>query len=150
MSGPHYPPIVPNFAVSDPAASIAWFEKLGFTSLGAATTPDGAIMHAELERGPVRVMLGPAQGEVGSPDCQVGALGLELYLPLESGIDAFYQSVKAAGVVIVEEIQDQFWGDRTFKVEHPDGYRFMFAQHVKEVSMEEVQDHLAQFATTTT
>lgn len=145
MSGPQYPPIVPMFAVSDPAASITWFEKLGFSSLGAATTPDGAIMHAELERGPVRVMLGPPE-DASRP---LGAPGLELYLPLDGGIDDYYRSVKAAGISIAEEIHDQFWGDRTFKVEHPDGYRLMFAQHVKEVSMEQVQDHLAQYAQAT-
>ena len=135
-----YPPITPMFAVRDPQASIAWFEKLGFESLGAATTPDGSVMHAELARGPARVMLGPAQGEVGAP-------GLELYIKLEDGIDDYYRSVTAAGVAIAEELRDQFWGDRSFTVRHPDGYRIMFAQTVRNVTMEDVQEHLAQVGT---
>lgn len=136
----HYPPLVPSFAVSDPRASIAWFEKLGFTSRGEATMPDGSIMHAELAKGDAVVMLGPCMdGGLGSP-------GGYIYVPLESGIDEYYASVKGAGVSIVEDIQDQFWGDRTFMVAHPDGYKFMFAQKVREVSMEESQAALAQFA----
>ncbi len=141
-SFPEYPPVAPlaltpMFAVRDPKASIAWFEKLGFTSLGAATTPDGTIMHAELVRGPSRIMIGPAQGEVGAP-------GLELYMRLDDGIGGFYSSVRAAGVTIVEHLRDQFWGDRTFTVMHPDGYRIMFAQTIRDVSMEEIQEYLAQ------
>jgi uncharacterized glyoxalase superfamily protein PhnB len=135
-----YPPIVPNFAVSDPKASIAWFEKLGFHNEGAATTPDGGIMHAELTKGPVRVMLGPPM------DGRIGAPGLGLYMKVDSGIDDYYASVKSAGVRISEDIADQFWGDRTFTVEHPDGYQIMFAQQVKTVTMEQVQEHLAQAA----
>ena len=134
-----YPPITPMFAVRDPKASIAWFEKLGFVSEGAATTPDGSIMHAELSRGPARIMLGPAQGEVGAP-------GLELYIKLEDGIDDYYRSVTSGGVDIADDLHDQFWGDRTFTVRHPDGYRIMFAQTVRDVTMAEVQQHLAQFA----
>lgn len=142
MAESGYPPIVPEFAVSDPRASIAWFEKLGFGVKGMATMPDGTIMYAELTRGDALVMLGPAMGR------PVGAPGLQLYMKLGDGIDACYQAAKAAGIEIAEEITDQFWGDRTFTVRHPDGYRIMFAQTVRQVSMEEVQEYLKQFAST--
>jgi PhnB protein len=136
-----YTTLVPMFTVSDPKATIAWFERLGFQSQGAATTPDGTIMHAELSNGPVRVMLGPAWD--GQP---AAAGGLSLYIALDGGIDAYYEQVRQAGITIAEPIQDQFWGDRTFTVAHPDGYRIMFAQQVRRVSMEEVQQYLAQAA----
>ena len=142
MSEPQYPPIMPSFAVSDCQASIEWFEKLGFVSLGAATMPDGTIMHAELSRGPARIMLGPSMGGLGAP-------GLELYMNLgNESVDALYESVRTAGVTISEEIQDQFWGDRTFKVQHPDGYAIMFAQTVRVVAMEEIDEYLKQHAET--
>ena len=140
MTAPQYPPITPNFAVRDSQASIEWFEKLGFESLGTANAPDGTIMHAELVRGPARVMLGPAMGEVGAP-------GLELYIKLEDGIDAYYDAVKATDVTIAEELHDEFWGDRTFRVRHPDGYVIMFAQTVRDVSMEEIENHYVEPAT---
>lgn len=139
---PVYPPITPNFAVRDPRASIAWFEMLGFTSLGEATTPDGAIVHAELARGAARIMLGPAMGAAGAP-------GLELYFRLDSGIDDLYADVQANALTVAEELKEQFWGDRTFIVVHPDGYRLMFAQAARDVSMEEIQSALEQMAPAT-
>jgi uncharacterized glyoxalase superfamily protein PhnB len=140
MSEREYPPVVPEFAVSDPQASIAWFEKLGFSLKGTATMPDGTIVHAEMVKDAALVMLGPATGRA------LGAPGLRLYMKLNDGIDAYYQAVRASGIQIAEEIADQFWGDRTFVVQHPDGYQIMFAQAVRHVTMEEVQTHLERFA----
>jgi PhnB protein len=136
----HFPPIVPSIAVSDPRATIGWFEKLGFSSRGEATTPDGTIVHAEVVKGEAVIMLGPNM--MGG----LGSAGMSLYMTQENGIDDFYASVKAQGITMAEEIQDQFWGDRTFMVEHPDGYKIMFAQPVREVSMEEMQEAINSYA----
>lgn len=134
-----YPPIVPMFHVSDPRASIAWFEKLGFANEGEMAMPDGSIMHAEMSRGAARLMLGPAMMGTGAP-------GLALYFPVESGIDDYFAQVQAAGVTVVEGLTDQFWGDRTFMIAHPDGFELMFAQPVRQVSAEEMQQAMARMA----
>ncbi|MFN8559874.1 MAG: VOC family protein [Dehalococcoidia bacterium] len=137
MSMPQIPALMPMFSVSDVAATIAWFERLGFTSEGEMRMPDGSIMHAEVTRGPLRFMFGPAQGEVGAP-------GLGLYVTLNESVDEYHTQAVRAGVPIAEPLQDQFWGDRTFTVKHPDGYQITFCQHVRDVSMEEMQAALAQ------
>lgn len=134
----NYPPIVPMFTVSDVRASIEWFTKLGFASRGEMAMPDGTIMHAELTKGDAVVMLGPPMG----PGMAVGSAGLSLYLPVEADIDGYHNQVKAAGVKISGELTDQFWGDRTFNVAHPDGYEIMFAQPVRAVSMEEMEEFM--------
>jgi PhnB protein len=133
------PPLMPYFQVRDPRATLAWFQKLGFTSAGELTGPDGAIQHAEVVRGPLRFMFGPAMGDVGS-------VGLSLYVTLDESVDAYHDAVTAAGIAVAEPLTDQFWGDRTFTVDHPDGYRIQFAQHVRDVSMEEMAAHAAQTA----
>lgn len=140
MSTPTMPPLMPAFSVSDVKASIDWFGRLGFICEGEMAMPDGSIMHAEVVRGPLRFMLGPAQ------DGNVGSAGLSLYATLDDGIDAYYGHVRAAGVTISQEIQDQFWGDRTFSVTHPDGYHISFAQKVRDVSIEEMQAHMKEMA----
>ena len=133
------PALMPMIAVRDPQATIAWLEKLGFRQEMTMPAPDGSIAHAEVTRSPeLRFMLGPARGEVGSA-------GLELYVTLEEDIDALYRSATAAGVTADSAPQDQFWGDRTFTAIHPDGYRIMFARHVRDVSMEEMEQAMAQF-----
>ena len=131
------PALMPMFAVRDPQATIEWFEKLGFELGGVLKMPDGSIAHAEVHRGPdLRFMLGPAQGEVGSA-------GLSLYVDVRGSIDAYHDTVRKNGVAVSEELQDQFWGDRTFAVAHPDGYTITFYQHIKDVSMEEMEKAMA-------
>jgi PhnB protein len=142
MAEQQFPAIVPSLIVSDVSATLDWFGKLGFETLDSMATPDGAVVHAEVGRGPdVRLMLGPG-GWGGTP----GSTGMSLYINARESIDDYHDAVKAAGVEIKEPLTDQFWGDRTFSVEHPDGYRLMFAQHIRDVSAEEMQAALEQMS----
>ena len=128
----------PMISVSDINASLAWFEKLGFTTDYTVPLPDGSIGHAGMSRGPqVQIMLAPSPATVGST-------GLELYIYAGEGVDACYAAATGAGIVAEGEPQDQFWGDRIFTVKHPDGYTIMFAQTVREVSPEEMAAAMAQ------
>ncbi len=132
-------PLIPMFSVRDPKATIEWFRQLGFEPAGVMQMPDGSIGHAEVRRDPLVFMFGPAMGEVGSA-------GLELYVNLNESVDAYHDTVVRNGAHVSEALQDQFWGDRTFKVEHPDGYKIMFAQHVRDVSEEEMKQAMEQWA----
>ena len=132
-------PLCPMLGVRDPRATIAWFEKLEFTNLGAMELPDGTVGHAMVARGPVQFMLGPAMGEVGAP-------GASFYITLKESVDGFYARVTAAGVATAGAPADQFWGDRTFAIVHPDGYRLEFCEHVRDVSEEEMRVAMMQYA----
>ena len=70
--------------------------------------------------------------------------GVDFYITgeAEDDIDQYYQMLKDKGVNIVKEIEDQFWGDRTFSIQDPDGYQFTFAKPVREVSPEEMAEAL--------
>lgn len=132
------PSLIPMWSVSDANATVEWFEKLGFTLGEAMRMPDGSIGHAEVARGwDVRIMFGPSPNPTGSP-------GQTLYIALDEDIDRYYESVTRAGITADEAPQDQFWGHRTFTVTHPDGYPIMFAQHVKDVSVQEAEAAMAQ------
>jgi len=136
------PDLVPALTVRDPRASLAWFEKLGFHTLGTMEMPNGEIGHAHVVRKGVHVMLGPA-----CPTTEPGATGLELYVNLrDEDVDSLCDRARQGGVTIGEEPNDKFWGDRTFQVVHPDGYRITFAKHVRNVSEQEMQDALNQWA----
>jgi PhnB protein len=136
-----FPAVVPSFVVSDMKASLEWFHKLGFTTQDEMAGPDGSLVHAEVRRGEVVIMLGPS-GFGGTP----GSTGMSLYVVLGESVDDYHGKVNAAGVKITEPLTDQFWGDRTFQVEHPDGYRIMFSQHVRDVSPEEMAKAMEQMA----
>ncbi len=136
-----YPSVVPTIVVRDVAATLEWFNKLGFATVFTMSGPDGAIAHAEVARdADTRLMLGP-----DSWGHTPGSTGMSLYIKVDD-VDAYYDRVTAAGITVTQPPADQFWGDRIFTVEHPDGYRFTFWQHVRDVSPEEMQLAVAQMA----
>ncbi len=136
-----YPSVVPTIVVRDVPAPLEWFNKLGFATVFTMPGPDGAIAHAEVARdADTRLMLGP-----DSWGHTPGSTGMSLYIKVD-GVDAYYDRVTAAGISVTQPLADQFWGDRTFTVEHPDGYRITFWEHVRDVSPEEMQRAMAQMA----
>ncbi len=57
-----------------------------------------------------------------------GSGGVTLYFHLDSPIDDYVERFRAAdGVEIVEELTDQWWGDRTFTIREPWGYVLLFS-----------------------
>src|SRR5205814_1304895 len=76
----------------------------------------------------------------------MGAPGLTLYVNITDSVDELCERARASGVSVTQEPRDEFWGDRMFVVEHPDGYRFSFANHVRDVSEEEMKQAMEQWA----
>lgn len=137
-----YPSLVPSIVVRDVPATLEWFNKLGFATVYTLPGPDGSIAHAEVARdADTRLMLGPASWG-GTP----GSTGMSLYIKADGSVDAYYDRITAAGITAMEPPSTQFWGDRIFTVEHPDGYRITFWEHVRDVSPEEMQRAVAQMA----
>jgi PhnB protein len=62
----------------------------------------------------------------------------------DDDIDQYYTMVKDKGVNMVEDITDQFWGDRSFSLKDPDGYQLTFAKTMREVSTEEMMESMKQ------
>ena len=122
----------PILQVADMEASIAFYrDVLGFSVNLTVPDDSGELVHAELSRNGAALMLGPASGLSEAARSLLGA-GVTLYITdNDDDIDAFYQRVRAAGARIVDPIQDQEWGDRTFTVQDPDGYHLMFAKNVR-------------------
>jgi PhnB protein len=103
-----------------------YLDKLGF-NLGFAVTGDGGkMLHASVINGCVTLMLAYGDSMV---ERRLGG-GAELYVYVDD-VDGYYERVVAAGTVPSRDIEDQFWGDRTFTVTDPDGYVTTFAQTVR-------------------
>jgi uncharacterized glyoxalase superfamily protein PhnB len=54
-------------------------------------------------------------------------------------VDAHCETARAAGATILREPADQFYGDRTYGVEDPEGHHWSFSQHVRDVSPEDMR-----------
>ena len=141
--------VSPLLAVDDIGRSMDYYERVLKFKKGltlpegtdiAHSADGGGLMHGEVHLAhDIQVMFSPAQGGEGplAEKLATGGprgVGVILYLNLgDTDIDQYYQDVRQAGATFIEPIQDQFWGDRTFTIEDPDGYILTFAKHVRDV-----------------
>jgi len=104
--------------------------------------PDGRIMHAEIQLGDSKIMLAdksPSMDAYGPDHFNGSPITLMVYLP---DVDATTQQAAAAGATIVRPIADQFYGDRTAGLKDPFGHVWYLATHIRDVSKEEMEQHM--------
>ena len=56
-------------------------------------------------------------------------------------VDQHFARTKKAGAKILKKPQDQFYGDRSYAAEDPEGHQWYFATHVKDATPEEMKAH---------
>ena len=93
--------------------------------------PDGRIMHAEVQIGTSRVMMGEPMGEFT-------AMPAMLHLYVEDS-DALYKRAIDAGATPVMEVADQFYGDRSGGVKDLAGNTWWISTHKEDVPPEEME-----------
>ena len=62
-----------------------------------------------------------------------------VYVP---DVDATTKQATAAGATVERPIADQFYGDRTAGLKDPFGHVWYLATHVRDVSKEEMEQHM--------
>ena len=125
----------------DPMAALVWLEKaFGFERVMLITDNDGNLAHSEMRFGDGLIMIGTEWTDyVASPASTGGRNTQSLHVHLDDGIDAHCERAKAAGAVIVRELENQFYGDRTYSARDPEGHVWSFGQSVQTVSREEAE-----------
>ena len=131
--------VTPHLIVNRASEAIDFYKKaFGATEVSRHTGPDGKIMHAEVQIGDSRVMLGDEMPEMGakSPRALGGTpVGLFLYI---NDVDRLWKQATGAGAKEVQPLLNQFWGDRAGCVEDPYGHRWWLSQHIEDLSDEDL------------
>ena len=97
-------------------------ETLGFTELFRQPGPDGALVDARVAYAGGQVML-----NLNPEMAPRAGGGVYLWFRLfEDDIDELYERYVGAGVDVVEEIGDRFWGDRSFTITDHAGFHLAF------------------------
>lgn len=135
------PAFTPALYYKDPMAALAWLEKaFGFERVMLITDSDGNLAHSEMRFGNCLVMVGAEWTDyVASPSSTGGRNTQTVHVQIPSGIDAHCERAKAAGGVVVRELQNQFYGDRTYAVRDPEGHVWNFGQNLEYVSREDAE-----------
>lgn len=132
------PWISPYLYYRDVPAALEWLARaFGFQERMRLPGPDGTTMHAEMEHADGVIMLGCPGPDYSNPT-QLGHVTQSLYVYVDD-VDKHCQQAKQSGAKILEEPADQFYGDRRYGAEDPEGHQWFFAQHVRDVAPEDMK-----------
>lgn len=123
--------ITPYLLYEDVAGALKFLTKaFGFRKDGPAMSgPDGKIFHAAMRLGEDVVMMGWPGPKYKNPK-RLGHSTQSLYVNVDD-VDAHFKRAKKAGAKILEEPHDEFYGDRRYGAEDPEGHQWYFAQRIK-------------------
>ena len=143
----HAPRIVSQLAYDNVGAALEWLAVVfGFCELEEQrfVGEDGEVGHAEMEVGPgVHFMLGASGGHGSTSPKALGGRSQHLCVYVDD-VEAHLARARDAGATIVAELEDQFWGDRTYEAEDLEGHRWMFCQRVRDVKPGDWQKALGE------
>jgi PhnB protein len=140
--------VTPQLAFDNAAQAIDWYKNaLGADERSRALSPEGKVMHAELQIGNSRLMLNDAMGGGKSATALGGSpISLWVYVP---DCDALFNRAVAAGGKVANgpmgQLGDQFWGDRTGTFTDPYGYQWTIATHKEDLTAEEMDRRAQEF-----
>jgi PhnB protein len=138
--------VTASLTVKDGAAAIDFYQRaFGAREIMRVNSPDGKIMHAEIQVGDSRVMLADEHPGMGcAAPVSVGQATGSLYLYVPD-VDAAFKRAVAAGAKVVMPVTDMFWGDRFGAVDDPSGHRWGLATHVEDPTPEQMAHRQREF-----
>jgi PhnB protein len=141
-----YHTVTPALTVKNGAEAIDFYTRaLGAKEIMRFPGPDGRLMHAEIEIGNSKIMLGEEMPEQGCrAPASAGVTTSSLYVYVEDVDKAFRRAVEA-GARALTPPTDMFWGDRMGQIVDPSGHRWGLATHKEDPSPEEMARRQKEF-----
>jgi len=134
--------LTPSITVRDAKRAMQWYQDvLGAKVVGKPMfTPDGSVMHAELQFGDSVLMMNDEMPNYGvlSPLGHDNKTAVTLHLYVDD-VDAVFAKAVEAGATPTMPVADQFWGDRFGSVKDPFGHSWGLATHIREMTEEEMK-----------
>ncbi len=130
--------VVPYLRVKGAARAIEFYtEALGAKERMRMPTPDGRVMHAELEIAGGIIYLADEFPEISGPTGRPnGAASVHLNV---ADCDAVYKQAMAAGATALMPPADMFWGDRFGKFRDPFDHEWSLSTTTEQLSPEDIK-----------
>jgi PhnB protein len=127
------------------AEAIAFYSRVfGAREAARLTGPDGRVAHAELELGPVTLMLAdehPEGGFLAPPS--LGGTATRFHLHVDD-VDLLARRAVEAGATLLREPADQEHGERQCLLRDPFGHEWLLGHEIEALSAEEVRRRLEE------
>jgi PhnB protein len=125
--------------VPDADVAATWYARaFGAEEESRIPLPGGKVLSVVLRFGSSRVHVAGEFPDFGvvSP-LTIGGTATVLQINIADA-DALWSRALEAGAEVHHEIADQFWGERHGQLTDPFGHRWNIAQHLRDVSAEEI------------
>jgi PhnB protein len=133
---PGFPRITPYLLYEDVAGALDFLSNaFGFTERIRFPGPEGNITHGEMEMGDGVIMMGDPGPEYRNPK-RLGGATQQIHVYVDD-VDKHFEQAQQAGAAIVSGLEDQTYGDRRYIADDPEGHRWTFSQHVRDVAPED-------------
>ena len=141
------PTFKPTAFYRDPLAALRWLETaFGFETTTLVTEPSGRVGYSEMSFLGGSVSINPeftsyiiGGVRMTSPLELDGRCTQFIRVHLPTGIDEHCERARAAGARITQEPEDQFYGERTYRVLDLEGHVWNFAQPVAQPTLEQME-----------
>jgi PhnB protein len=139
-----YTSVTPYLIITGAAAAMDFYTKVfGAAEIMRMDGPDGGVAHAEMQIGNAKIMLADEHPAMGFRSPQsLGGSGTGIMLYIED-VDRVVARAVENGARIHQEVQDQFYGDRSGTVIDPFGHLWTIATHVEDVAPDEIERRMA-------
>lgn len=132
--------VFPYLRVDGATAAIDFYQRaFGAVEKFRLVEPSGRIGHAELQFGPMVLMLSEAFPEFGLHAPREGqVLGASIHLHVDD-CDAAVARAVAAGATVQMPPTDQFYGERSARLQDPFGHQWLIGHEIEAIPPEEMQ-----------
>ncbi len=131
--------ITPSIVCKGAASAIDYYKEVFHAKeISRMTMPDNLIGHADLLIGDSHLMLSdeiPGMAHAPAPNA-LSSYNLFVY---DENVDALFARAVKAGGQVEMPLSNQFWGDRFGKIRDPFGHVWGLAQHIEDVTPEEMK-----------
>jgi PhnB protein len=131
--------VIPMLAYRDARAALEFLCKaFGFEERFRLDMEDGRIGHAELGYRDNVLTLASVYDELGfaSPQ-ELAGVHCQIMCYVDD-VDAHYRRAVSAGATVLGEPVDQPYGDRSYRALDPEGGRWVFATHTRDVAPDDM------------
>jgi uncharacterized glyoxalase superfamily protein PhnB len=135
------PNLISAICYRDPRTALKVLEAaFGFELFMLIEDGEGNLVHSEMRYGNAAIMIGNEWSDDHKSPASIGGKNTQtVHLQVTEGIDAHCERARAAGLAIIMEPADQFYGDRTYRCRDPEGHIWTVGQTVQAVSREEAE-----------
>jgi PhnB protein len=141
-----YNAVIPALAIHGAAEAIQWYQDVfGAKEKMKFTDNEGKVVHGEIQIHDCVIMVSEENPDYNKSPKTLGgnSVNLCVYLP---DVDAVLNKAVDKGAKLIMPAEDQFYGDRSGRIQDPYGYIWIISTHVKDVSEAEMKKVMEDMA----